>query len=267
MIPMTRRVLLGMIGAAPAAWAADFWDKNPDFKNWSAKDADKMLNNSPWAQTVSIQMGGGGGGGGFSGGGRGRGGAGGGGGFSGGSGSGGGGGGGGGRRGGGGGGGGPVGPPPMQFLVRWHSSRPVKEAIIASRTKAEGVAWDDGMQEFIDREETHYVLNIPNFPARMGQRMSENLDRLKTFARLERKGHDPILAETAEVQPAGQAISLYFLFPRTDAISEADKDVTFIFKPGRPEGREGGGQGRGAGIEIKRKFKLKDMVYNGELAL
>lgn len=266
MTTITRRLLLGLMSAAPAAWAADFWEKQPDFKNWSAKEADKMLNSSPWAQTVSVQLGGGGGGGGgggFGGGGGGRpGGGGGGGGI-----GVGGGGGGGGRRGGGGGGGGPVGPPPMQFLVRWHSSRPIKEAIVAARTQLEGVPLDDDMQAFIDREETHYILNIPNFPARMGQRMSQDLERLKTFAQLERKGHDPIRASAAQVQPTDGILSMYFLFPRTEPISEEDKEVTFVFKPARPESGPNGGGQRGPGIEIKRKFKLKDMVYNGELAL
>jgi len=257
---LTRRSALALLGAAPAAFAADFWEKNPEFQSWSAKETDKLLNSSPWAQTASIQLGGGGGGGGgFGGGGGGRpGGAGGGaGGF--------GGGGGGGRRGGGGGGGGQGGPPPLQFLVRWHSARPVKEAIVAERLQLESAELDDDMKAFIERAETHYILNIPNFPARMGGRMAEDLERLKTFATLERKGHDPILADSAQAQPGNGSLSLFWLFPRSAAITEADKEVTFAFKPVR----SGGGRDQGAGprLQFKRRFKLKDMLYNGELAL
>lgn len=267
---LTRRSALALFGAAPAAFAADFWEKKPEFQSWSAKEADKLLNSSPWAQTASIQLGGGGGGGGGFGGGRGggrpggAGGGAGGGGFS-------GAGGGGGRRGGGdGGGGGQAGPPPLQFLVRWHSARPVKEAIIASRLQLESAELDDDMKAFIERAETHYILNIPNFPARMGGRMAEDVERLKTFATLERKGHDPILADSAQAQPGNGSLSLFWLFPRTAAITEADKEVTFAFKPIRPEGAgegRGGAGGPGGRLQFKRRFKLKDMLYNGELAL
>ena len=42
-------------------------------------------------------------------------------------------------------------------------------------------------------------------------------------------------------------------FPRTDAITLEDKDVEFITKLGP--------------MEIKKKFKLEDMVFGGHLAL
>lgn len=281
---ITRRGLLGLFAALPA-WAADFWEKEPDFKKWSAKDVDKMLNNSPWAQKTFVAMRGGGGGGGFAGGGGGGrrgggggvpGGAGGGGGFA------GGGGGGGGRRGGGGGGGDvPMGPPPMEFIIRWHSSRPVKEAIIASRLQMEGTEMTSDMQAFLDREESHYILTVSGMPARMGQRFVANPGRLASFATLERKGKEPLTAESAEAsEQPNQTVNLAFLFPRTEAITAADKEVEFIFKPapgGGGQGRGGqGGQGGdgqarqrqgGAGLEIKRKFKLKDMMYGGTLSL
>ena len=46
---------------------------------------------------------------------------------------------------------------------------------------------------------------------------------------------------------------MYFLFPRTDPITIADKNVEFVMKTER--------------LEVKRKFNLKKMIYNGELSL
>ena len=38
---------------ALCAWATDPW-KNADYEKWSAKDVDKILNNSPWAKSILV---------------------------------------------------------------------------------------------------------------------------------------------------------------------------------------------------------------------
>jgi len=75
---------------------------------------------------------------------------------------------------------------------------------------------------------------------------------------------------------------MLYMFPKTDAITIADKEVEFVTKLcSRGGGGFGGGGGRGAApgaapaaagasncqYSVKKKFKLKDMMYNGELAL
>jgi hypothetical protein len=103
-------------------------------------------------------------------------------------------------------------------------------------------------------------------------------------------------------RPRGVASVLIYVFPKTDAIGIDDKEVEFVSKlcggfgggfgggggggggrgaaPGAAPGGGGGG-GRGATpgaapggsgastcqFNVKKKFKLKDMMYNGELAL
>lgn len=51
----------------------------------------------------------------------------------------------------------------------------------------------------------------------------------------------------------GEVILIEYLFPRRDAITIDDKDVEFITKVGE--------------IEIKKKFKLEDMVFGDRLIL
>ena len=85
-------------------------------------------------------------------------------------------------------------------------------------------------------------------------------------------------------RPRGVSSVLVYAFPKTDAITVADKEVEFVTKLCRPGGGGfGGGGGRGGApgaapgappapssgcdLNVKKKFKLKDMVYNGELAL
>ena len=44
-----------------------------------------------------------------------------------------------------------------------------------------------------------------------------------------------------------------YRFPKTDAITLDDRDVEFVTKL--------------SGIDVKKKFKLKDMVFDDQLAL
>jgi len=50
-----------------------------------------------------------------------------------------------------------------------------------------------------------------------------------------------------------QSIRVVFLFPRTDAITLDDKDVELVTKL--------------AGVDLKKKFKLADMLFRDQLAL
>ncbi len=45
--------LLAVCLAVPAAWGADFWAKKP-YQNWSADETRRMLEESPWATTLTL---------------------------------------------------------------------------------------------------------------------------------------------------------------------------------------------------------------------
>lgn len=290
----TCRVLLAACAACAAVWGAGFWEKT-EFTHWSGKEVNRMLTNSPWAKRFTISTGApmmpSGGGGRRGGGGGGIGGGGGAGGF-------GGGGGGGGRRGGGGGMDMPT-APPMNLTIRFRSALPIKQGLIKSNM-GESTELTPDMKQFLDNEETHYVVAVDGLPQQLS-RMSQNPDALLGTAKLRRKGKADLAAEKVEVQSAGPITRFFYFFPRAEEIALADKEVEFFMKLQRPQGmgqrggqgaggrggqgagggqRQGGGgqgaAGRGGGAgrafavfgkEIKRKFKLKDMVYNGTLAL
>ncbi|MBI5281644.1 MAG: hypothetical protein HY858_08190 [Candidatus Solibacter usitatus] len=272
MMRLNRRAALLTIGAAAlpeASFAADPWlAKEPS--EWSPKDIQKVLADSPWAKSVSISLGGGdslpSSGGGRPG--RGRGGGAGGGipdassssGM------------GGGAMGGGGGamaGGGAEGAPgggsiapTITFLVRWHSALPVKHAYIRARMGAEAETSPQA-KAFIEKEETHYIIVVessaPMRPQAAGapggeprQPSEEMLNRAKEAATLSWKGHEGVHPDAVQLPQPGQAVTI-LRFPKTHPIELEDKEVEFAMK-------------RGA-MEIKKKFRLKDMVYKGQLAL
>ena len=237
--------------------AAEVWDQKPAAE-WSAKDIDKLMNKSPWAKRTAVDAGRGPAA--FAGpatargdapaGGGGRGGA--------------------GPQGGAGqiddgaggapGGGGPGGAVP-EALVRWESAKPILEA-----QKRELPAAFQG----------NYAVSISGFPLGGGPRpggggapggggpggpggfnpeamraaQAAMFEKAKETTRIERKGKDPIHPSTIAL--AGRA--LVILFPQgTQPISLEDKDITLVVKVGLPE--------------LKVKFNLKDMVYQGKLEL
>jgi len=271
--------------AAFAAWifvtlliAADPW-KTKKPSEWTDKEAGRVLTNSPWAKTASVDtgamgasgMGRGGGGGGR----RGGGGMGGGGGMAGGCGYGGPGGGGGGEPGGpGGAGGGEYGGPSMggaggmgegggmaapKVIVRWESAMPIREAL--TKTEASHTS------QLAEWSKEYYVITASGLPMMgMGRRSSSDAgrevdpnvaqqmqQRMVQAAMLKRKGKDPVAPARAATVRGKEGMIIVFLFPRSAAITEDDKEVTFEAMGGR--------------MSFKSKFNLKDMVYDGKLSL
>ena len=264
-----KKVALGVAAisllALTPTWAGKFWEEG-DFLEWTEKDVLKMLNKSPLSRqvTISVQTTGGQtgtelgtgrsgararvggiGGGGRSGGGRS----------------------GGGRRGGGRrGGGGPGFPPSMTLTIRWYSAQPVKKAVARARF---GDAADSAPEalKLLEPELTHYVIGVSGLPARMAQmdqgRQRFLYEQIKKETVLKIKGRDPILAKNvafgsdqAQLLDAktGQAgFEVYIFFSKENEITLKEKNVEFVT--------------RLMERKISKKFKLKDMVYGGELEL
>ena len=251
------RLLAGLTCAALLLGGEDFWIKKP-YTDWSEKDASKLLKNSPWAHDVSISLGspamGGGGG-------SGR------------------------RRSGGGGGNGmgdPVGAsgggasadmgsnvgagragggtmedtqlttPSVVLGVRWQSALPVRQALVVSKFGPEK-ADSEQAKNFLNQTVTNYVVGIIGVPPAFARGSGEGLPELAKLVSLVRKDKEPIVAEKAQASQQPKGVDIYFLFPKADAITLDDKEVEFVAKLGR--------------IEIRRKFKLKEMVVGEKLEL
>ena len=203
----------------------------------------------------------------------------------------------------GGGGGMPQAAPQLTLMVRFNSALPVKHALV-KHNMGESTILTPEMKQFIESENDYYVVAVENLPSALA-RFEEAPERLIGSARLRRKNKEDLMPATVEVK-VGQRVQFIYSFVKTDPIELADKEVEFYFKLDRPQGPgrgarggqrgqggergaggqrqrggPGGGQGPGAGgrggggmamaalfgKEIKRKFRLKDMVYQGQLEL
>lgn len=269
---LNRRSAVLALGAAalPAPiFAADPWDKQPS--QWDDKDIQKIISDSPWAKTVSVsiggpsvgQMGGGGRGG------RGSRGGGGGGGMTDASSSAGMGGSpmggeGGGAMGGGGGMGGGGLAPSITFLIRWQTAKPIKIASVRARLGAEADSSPQA-KEFVERQESEYVVAVimpgmrppgggrPGGPQGDRKGPSEDAaEKMKETSWLSWKGHDQVHPTSVTMPREGQS-AFIFHFSKQHPIELEDKEVEFTMHR--------------SNLEVKKKFKLKDMVYDGQLAL
>jgi hypothetical protein len=209
--------------------AADFWEEKP-FLMWSDKEVDKVITESPWAQKLTVVNQG--------------------------SptpslagGSGGGGDDGGGRGGrggrGGGGGGGAV---TLRLTITWRSALPIKQAVVRGGAGLGGVV-STPIQAVLDQKEAFYVVTIAGVPARFSRQAAD----MKDATVLRRDKKPDIAAGDVRVEQDQGNLLLGFFFPRTDAITLDDKEVEIFTKLGE--------------IEIKKKFKLKDMVFHGQLEM
>ena len=234
---------------ASAALAEDFW-VNKEYLQWSDEEVRKILTNSPWAKDITISaplsaVGGRGqrgaaaataggttdvesGGGG---GGR-RGG---------------------GRRGGGeaDGGGGGSNEALVTLNISWRSALPMRKALVRSRLGGGAATVPPEAQQMLNNQEEDYVVVVSGVPVGMARTVQSPVLLDKTTIRAGKK--TPVAAKAMNVQPHTQSVDLIYLFPKTQPIAADDKEVEIVLKLGP--------------VEAKKKFNLKEMVYNGKLEL
>jgi hypothetical protein len=241
---MKLRFLAPFLTAACLLWGANFWDVKP-FTSWSEKEVNKILGDSPWSKTTTTVLdmskmrelmppsgeapseGGG-----LSGGGRG--------------------GGGGGRKGGG--GGGPGMAPMFELMVRWHSSLTVRQAMVRGQFGDEA-ATSEKAAEFLSRPQSFYVIAVSRLPMRFFQRANpEQMQKiLAGTSTLTVKGLDNMKPGDIQFQSTEQLLTVFFAFPRDQQILLEHKEAEFAATIGP--------------LQVKRKFKLADMVREGKLDL
>ncbi|MGB9611263.1 MAG: hypothetical protein ACPL7M_09870, partial [Bryobacteraceae bacterium] len=170
--------------------------------------------------------------------------------------------------------------PSITFQIRWQSAKPIKIATVRARMGAEAETSPQA-REFIEREEQDYVIAVigppigsaeeggmrPGRPGAGGQPSTERgpvgagrsgnsaqwMAALKENTWLVWKEHEKLHPSSVTLPPDGQRGVLIFHFPKDHPIELEDKEVEFCMRRGP--------------IEVKKKFRLKDMVYEGRLSL
>ena len=232
---------------AGVTFGEDFWVKK-DYTQWSDEEVKKIMTSSPWAKDVLVSapagaLGGGGRRGGGAtpsgidvenAGGGARGGRGG--------------------RGGGRGGDaeGDSAPSEVQFSlnVSWRSALPLRKAVVKSRAGA-SAAVPPELQQMLAQEQQEYVIVVSGVPARMARAIQESERTKESNLKIGKKA--PLAPKNIELQTRQQTVDVFLAFPKNEPITLDDKEVELDLKLGV--------------MQAKKKFSLKDMVYNGKLEL
>jgi hypothetical protein len=154
--------------------------------------------------------------------------------------------------------------PTLNVTVRWDSALPVREALGRQHVPAAYSA--EQVQKYYLVSVAglvpagHYInptLNTRSRDDTFGTRSpqdprnpEEMLEGVMHYAHLFPHGKSPIRPDDAKLDTGG---TIHLFFPRTSAITLDDKDVTFEVRFGS--------------LSVIKKFRLKDMLYKGELEL
>ena len=130
------------------------------------------------------------------------------------------------------------------LTITWLTALPVKQALLKERMEAGG-ALAESAKEIIAGGEMYYAIGLTGLTPDTAKKLTEAALRLPDKPQI-----DPA---NANFQPSGRTVDVMILFPRTKPITVEDKEVEVILKLD--------------GVEIGKKFPLKDMVYKGKLEL
>ena len=141
--------------------------------------------------------------------------------------------------------------PGQILIVRWHTALPLRQAVARMRFGKEAGTSPEAAK-LLQPEQKRYVVGISGLPPQLVMRMKPA--ELKSRATLKLKGKDPIQAIDVLADRSERGADLYLIFSRTDnPITIEDDNVEVILKL--------------ASVEVKRRFRLKDMVFEGKLEL
>jgi len=146
-----------------------------------------------------------------------------------------------------------TGAPPEQapLIIIWASAIPVRLAVLKLRLEANATTLTDEQISKAKSPRPNYVIAVTGLPA-----PDRDVDpkALASNAFLNVRGKAPLRATDSDYRRIGNSDVYFFRFPRASLpISASDRDVEFKMTMGQ--------------VEIKRKFELKEMQYQGELAL
>ncbi|MBV9762858.1 MAG: hypothetical protein JO340_20025 [Acidobacteriaceae bacterium] len=140
--------------------------------------------------------------------------------------------------------------PELPVTVRWDSALPVREALERSK--------DADAATVAERAERDYVITVigltPANVAPSAEHPADDPQQVQGFianSRLLVRGGAAIAPEDAKIDAKTGAVHLFF--PRSRPIVASDKEVNLVTRFGS--------------VNVQKRFRLKDMMYKGQLAL
>jgi hypothetical protein len=122
---------------------------------------------------------------------------------------------------------------------------------------AQGGEVEESARQILAEQDPVYAIGLTGLPTDMVEQVIHSIEEVRQSS-LTRSKKPAITLVDLDFQPRGSTTDILFFFPRNDpaspeAISADDTEVEVILKLGA--------------FEARKKFNLKEMVYNGKLEL
>lgn len=147
----------------------------------------------------------------------------------------------------------PEAAPTVMAIIRWHTALPMKQAIARSKFGDAAATTPEAVQ-MLNRKEDRYVVGVANLPS---SSVPAAPDEVKPNVRIKVKGKPDIMLENVQAQRQGRRTDLFLFFPKgrdgAPVIELNDEEVEL--EVSLPD------------LKINRKFKLKEMVFDGKLEI
>ena len=141
----------------------------------------------------------------------------------------------------------------VPLIVRWQSSLAVKQAMVRMKYGSEAATSAEG-RKLLETEEKDYVIAVAGLTPSLLRGNTDSLKQsLMEQSSLAAKGKGSIKATDVEFGREHSGVDVFFVFPRTTVFSMDDKEVDFAAK--FPT------------FQVKQRFRLRDMALNGKLVL
>jgi hypothetical protein len=140
----------------------------------------------------------------------------------------------------------------IPLIIRWDSALPLRLARLREKYGDE-VLTSPAAARAMQREPTEYSVFVLGFPPLNERHILGGLDRaLLEGTTLRTKGR-VVTPLDVDIAPHGRLLDLTLTFPKTMPFTIQDQEVEFSMSAGS--------------LHVKHKFRLKDMVFQGSLAL
>jgi len=140
--------------------------------------------------------------------------------------------------------------PSLPVTVRWDSALPVREALSRSKDSTASIVAERAAKDYV----ITVIGLVPADTPASAEHPANDPAQIQGFvvnSRLVPRGQRAIAPEDAAIDPATGAVHLFF--PRTHELTHNDKEVNFVTRFGS--------------VTVQKRFRLKDMMYKGQLEL
>ena len=152
-------------------------------------------------------------------------------------------------------------PPPdspidqgLPVMIRWQTALPVRQAQMRAKYGKEA-ATAPGARKILDQEPARYVISVAGIPgALVTLGGAENAKHsIQDQTTLTAKGKPALHPDAVEFVPGADNVEVLLAFPKTSPFTPADQEIEFASRIGT--------------VDVKYRFRLKDMVVHDKLEL